>query len=44
MMSLDVNAAAVHDRLARELFETCEHLTPIAQDCDACEPLLALGE
>lgn len=24
----------------RELFETCEHMTPIAQDCDSCEPLL----
>ena len=23
----------------RELFETCEHMTPIAQDCDSCEPL-----
>jgi hypothetical protein len=26
--------------LPRELFETCEHFTPIAQECNACEPTL----
>lgn len=30
--------------LPRELFETCEHLTPIAEDCNECEPILVLGE
>lgn len=24
----------------RAMFETCEHLTPIGEDCLECEPLL----
>jgi hypothetical protein len=33
-------AAVIAPALPRELFETCEHLTPIAEDCLACEPPL----
>lgn len=38
-----LDSLAAHAGLAehpRALFETCEHMTPIAQDCTACEPEL----